>query len=207
MDETTIIIPTGSGATKQLADPILLSYYEQLEARMIWVDTEVCDSTVEVVKKILYWNLVDDDKDIPVTERTPIKVLINSPGGDVYAMLAVADAIMASTTPVYTYDMSLAASAACVILIAGHKRFAMPHAHGMWHAGYAGVDGTIGQIQSATAHLDGIEKQMMDLFLSRTKIDAKAYRKQKDKDWYFDAAQMLELGIIDKIVQSVYDIV
>lgn len=206
MEQINIAIPTGTGANLQLPDPFILNYYEALEHRVVWLDSEVSDESIEIVKKIMRWNAEDGDMDIPVDSRVPIKLMISSPGGDVYTMLALMDAILTSKTPVYTCAVSLAASAACVVLLAGHKRFALPHAHAMWHSGSGGLSGTMEQIQSASKHLDTIEDQMQEFFLQRTKIDIKAYKKQKDKDWYFTSAQMLESGLVNQIVESIDEI-
>ena len=206
MDTFEIQIPAGSGANKQLPDPYLLNYYESVDNRILWIDSAVSEDTIEIAKKIVRWNSEDDDASIPIENRMPIKLYIASGGGDAYAMLVVLDAILSSQTPVYTVSMGLAASAACVLLIAGHKRFAMPHSHALWHSGSGGLSGTMEQLQSATKHFDTMDAQLQDLFLSKTKIDLKTYKKQKDKDWYFTADQMLDGGLVDVIVSSVNEI-
>lgn len=206
MDTFEIQIPAGSGANKQLPDPYLLNYYESVDNRILWIDSAVSENTIEIAKKIVRWNSEDDDASIPVENRMPIKLYIASGGGDAYVMLVVLDAILSSQTPVYTVNMGLAASAACVLLIAGHKRFAMPHSHALWHSGSGGLSGTMEQLQSATKHFDTMDAQLQDLFLSKTKIDLKTYKKQKDKDWYFTADQMLDGGLVDVIVSSVNEI-
>ncbi|OUN23638.1 hypothetical protein B5G34_00625 [Flavonifractor sp. An82] len=206
MDTFEIQIPAGSGANKQLPDPYLLNYYESVDNRILWIDSAVSEDTIEIAKKIVRWNAEDDDASIPIENRMPIKLYIASGGGDAYAMLVVLDAILSSQTPVYTVNMGLAASAACVLLIAGHKRFAMPHSHALWHSGSGGLSGTMEQLQSATKHFDTMDAQLQDLFLSKTKIDLKTYKKQKDKDWYFTADQMLDGGLVDVIVSSVNEI-
>ena len=203
MDIFEVQLPQASGANMQLPDPFLLNYYESAENRQLWLDTEVGDATIEIAKKIIKWNADDNDANIPVEKRVPIKLYIASNGGDIYAMLVVLDAILASKTPVYTVNMGLAASAACVILVAGHKRFTMSHAHALWHSGSGGLSGTMEQLQSATKHLDTVDDQMQVLFLDRTKVELKAYKKQKDRDWYFTAEQMLESGLVDEIVASI----
>lgn len=207
MDCIDIQFPESSGCNLQLPDPYLLSWYEQAENRTLWLDKELTEDGVELTKKIIRWNAEDDDKCVQVEDRTPIKVMLSSPGGDLYTMLGIADTILMSKTPIYTCAVSLAASAACVILIVGHKRFAFPHAHGMWHSGSAGLSGSMEQVQSATKHLDGIESQMQELLLSKTKIDAKKLKRMKDKDWYFTAEEMLENGLVDRIVSSVNEII
>lgn len=206
MDTFEIQLPAGSGANKQLPDPYLLNYYESVDNRILWIDSAVSEDTIEIAKKIVRWNSEDDDASIPVENRMPIKLYIASGGGDAYSMLVVLDAILSSQTPVYTVNMGLAASAACVLLIAGHKRFAMPHSHALWHSGSGGLSGTMEQLQSATKHFDTMDAQLQELFLDKTKIDVKTYKKQKDKDWYFTADQMLDGGLVDTIVSSVNEI-
>lgn len=207
METFEISIPNGSGANKQLPDPFLLNYYEAADNRILWIDTEVNEATVEIAKKIIKWNIDDETAGIKVDERIPIMLYIASAGGDVYSMLVVLDAILMSKTPVFTVNMGLAASAACVLLVAGHKRFSMPHAHALWHSGSGGLSGTMEQLQSATQHLDTMDLQLQEMFLERTNIDLKTYKKKKNQDWYFTAQQMLDNGLIDKIVDDVREII
>lgn len=206
MEIMELELPVGTGANKQLPDPYLINYYEQAENRTIWLDTELGESGVEIVKKIMRWNYEDKDMGLAPEDRKPIRVVLMSPGGDIYAMLAILDAIMLSQTPVYTYVVGQAASAACVILLSGHKRYAFPHSHAMWHSGSAGMSGTMGQIQDVTKHLDVVEDQMSKFLLDKTHITAKQLKKYKDRDWYFTADQMLEYGMVDAIVESLDEI-
>ena len=201
-----IQMPESTGCNLQLPDPYLLSWYEQAENRTLWIDKELTEDGIEIAKKIMRWNLEDNDKGVPLEKRVPIRIMLASPGGELYTMLAITDAIVLSKTPVHTCAVSLAASAACTILISGHKRFAFPHAHGMWHSGSAGLSGSMEQVQSATKHLDGIEAQMQELFLSRTKVDSKKLKRMKDKDWYFTASEMLADGLVDEIVTDLTQI-
>lgn len=201
-----ITMPVESGCNAQLADPYLLNYYEQADNRIIWLDTELTESGIEIAKKIMMWNLEDSDKNVPVEERKPIKLMLMSPGGDIYAMLSLSDTIRLSKTPVYTCVFGLAASAASVLLISGHKRFCMPTAHAMWHSGSAGVSGTMNQVKDASKHLDVIETQMKQLLLERTKVDAKKFKKVQDQDWYLTAADMIEWGFVDKVVEDLDEI-
>ncbi len=207
MDVQEIVMPVGCGANVQLPDPYLLSYYEQAENRTLWLDKELEGDGAEIVKKIMRWNFEDKDMGIPVEERKPIRVVLLSPGGDIYTMLAIMDAILLSTTPVYTYVVGLAASAACVLLLAGHKRYALPHAHAMWHSGSAGMSGTMGQLQDVTKHLDVVEEQMSKFLMDRTTISAKLLKKYKDRDWYFTAEQMVEYGMVDGILDTLDGII
>ncbi len=206
MDIFELDIPKDVSATMSLPDPCLLSYYEQAENRTLWLDHELAEDGSEIVKKIFRWNWEDEDRNIPVEQRQPIRIMLLSPGGDLYVMLAIVDAICLSKTPVHTCAVSLAASAACSILVAGHRRYAFPLAHGMWHSGSAGVAGSMEQVQSATKHLDIIDKGQQSFLMEHTSVDAKLLKKYKDKDWYLTAEEMLELGFIDKIVESLDEI-
>lgn len=206
MDCMDIMIPADVSNLK-LPDPSLLNHYQMSEERVLWVDGEVVECSTEFVKKIMLWNMEDNDKSIPVEERKPIKVMLLSPGGDIYVMLAILNAIRLSKTPVWTCNVSFAASAACAILLAGHKRFCFPMSHAMWHSGSAGLVGSMEQVQSASKHLDCIETEMSKFLLDRTKISGRLLKKQKDKDWYFDAKEMLEYGIADHIVESFDEII
>lgn len=195
-----VTLPDESGANLQLADPALVTYYQNVSERVLWLDSVVDENSLELTKKILIWNAEDERAGIPVSERQVIRLYIMSGGGLVYPMATLMDSILLSKTPVYTYNMGLAASAACVILVAGHKRFAMQHSHAMWHAGAAVLEGNMEQIQSASKHLDRMEDQMRDFLIGRSNIDLKLYKKYKDKDWYMDANEQLSLGIVDEII-------
>ena len=206
MEMFEIALPDSTGCNMQLADPYLLNWYEQAENRTLWLDKELADDGVEIAKKIIRWNFEDADHDIPVEKRKPIRVMLLSPGGDLYVMLAIIDAIMMSKTPVYTCAVSLAASAACAILVSGHKRYAFPHAHGMWHSGSGAMSGTTGQMQDTTKHLDTVERQLQNMLMERTNVSSRLLKKYKDRDWYLSADEMLEHGFIDKIVDDIDEI-
>lgn len=205
--EFEITMPSAdTGCNMKLPDPYVMNYYEQLDNRIVWLDHELDESGIEIAKKILLWNLEDNDKNIPVEQRKPIKLMLMSPGGDVYVMLSLIDVIRLSKTPVWTCSFGIAASAACMLLMVGHKRFCMPTSHAMWHAGYAGLEGTNNQVKDASKHLDVMDTQARDLLFECTKVDAKKYKKVKDSDWYLSAKDMVEWGFVDKIVEDLDEI-
>ena len=99
----------------KLPDPSLKQFYEDLDERIIWIDDEITEgNTIPVTKAILRWN--KEDKDIPIEERKPIKILIFSPGGDLYTTLALVDIMLLSKTPVYTYNMGIAMSGGLLLI-------------------------------------------------------------------------------------------
>ena len=155
-----------STANMQLPDPDLRDFYRDEEDRIFWLDANVDDCTLDLVKMIIRCNRVDKDK--PVEERTPIKIMINSGGGDVQVMMTIIEAIKISKTPVYTVCFSSAMSAAAEILAAGHKRYALPGTCVMVHSGSCSYGGTMEQAESYKKYVDYLTKRATDMFLANT---------------------------------------
>lgn len=111
-------------------------YLKDLEKRKLYLANEIsslgCEEscnqhlsdTGHIIKQIIDFN--EEDKDLDVEERIPIRLFINSPGGDVSEGFPLVSIIELSKTPVYTINIGKWASTAFCIGIAGHKRFALP---------------------------------------------------------------------------------
>ena len=190
--------------TLQLPAPDLLSFYKDLERRTIWVEGEICSCLLESVKWILRWNQEDAGK--PKEGRIPIRMMINSPGGDLYSTYTCADVMLASETPIITVNMGMAMSGGFLLLIAGEKRFALKNSTAMFHQGSAGFEGSASQVETATKHYKKQLNQMKEYILSRTTMDTKTYNKHKDADGWIDSHEQLKLGVVHDIVESVSDI-
>lgn len=199
MPEFAIGIPQ-SIENLQLPDPALLYYYKNYEDRVYWVEGDIDESIMDLSKLILKCNR--EDKDIPVEDRKPIKIFISSCGGLLDETMALVKLIGISKTPVYTIDACYAYSAASLILISGHKRYAMPGTKCLFHSGSGGTSGTFDQVQAATEDYKKMVKQMQDYIMSRTNIEQKLFNKKKAYDWYLDADEMLEKGVVDEIVED-----
>ena len=184
----------------QLPIPAIRDYYRDEAERVFWVNYEIDSSLLDLVKMIIRCNREDKDKDI--AERTPIKVMIDSPGGDVCALWTTINAIKLSKTPVHTINYCTAYSAAADLLAAGHKRYALPGTSAMVHSGSCLFGGTVEQAESMKKHFDKLGKKIIDYFLARTKVDPKTFKKKAPSDWYFDEHEMLENGLIDEIVDD-----
>jgi ATP-dependent Clp protease protease subunit len=187
-----------STANLQLPDPSLRDYYRDEEDRIFWVDAQVNEALLELVKMIMRCN--KEDKGKPVEERKPIKVFIDSPGGDVIVLWTVIKAIEISKTPVYTINYCTAYSAAGDLLAAGHKRYALPGTTVMIHSGSCMYGGTIEQAESMKKYFDKLGKKVTDYFLDHTKVNPKTFKKKAPSDWYMDEDEALENGIIDEII-------
>lgn len=187
-------------ANMQLPDPDLRNYYQDEQDRIFWVDGEIGDSLLDLVKMIIKCN--KEDKDKPIDGRKPIKVYIDSPGGDVCALWTTIKAIEMSKTPVYTINYCTAFSAAADLLASGHKRFALPGTSVMVHSGSCMFGGTVEQAENMKKHFDKLGKKVTDNFLARTKIDPKTFKKKAPGDWYMDEEEALKNGLIDEIVDT-----
>ena len=188
----------------RLPNPELLEFYNDLKNRIFYFDVDVDPGVViQLQKYIIAWNKEDEEKGFAVEDRKPIKVMINTPGGDVAAMNNMIDMILLSKTPVYTYNLSMAFSAGFDILLAGHKRFCLPRSRVLIHGGSAAFSGTNTQINDMSENYKKIQKQFEDWLYERTKISKTLYAKKKKNEWYLDAKEQLELGVVDEIITDI----
>ena len=184
----------------QLPNPDLLTYYKDEKNRIFWIEGEINDGLFEFSKMILRYNM--EDKNIPVGERKPIKIFINSPGGDLDSTLAFIGLINISKTPIWTIDACWAYSAAGLILMAGHKRYALPNTECLIHSGSGQLGGSYEQTTEQMKNYKYLVDKMRDFILSKTKIDQKLFKKNSQKDWYIYTDEMLSLGIVDEIIDD-----
>lgn len=120
-------------ANLDLPDPKLVQYYSDLSNRIIWLDSEITDVSLDLVSKIVYWNR--QDKGLAPDARKPIKIYFNCPGGSLDVEETLVSMIKLSKTPVYGYALGMVASAASLIYLSCHKRYALPNAYFIFHRG------------------------------------------------------------------------
>jgi ATP-dependent Clp protease, protease subunit len=190
-----------SGAIGTLPDPVLLEYYKRLDKRVLVINCDIADFTVDLGIMIMDWNL--EDYDVPVEERMPIKIYINTDGGDANSTLSLIDIIMMSKTPVYTIGLGKCYSAGSLILMAGHKRMVCPNTELLLHDGTMGYVGTAGKTVDTLSNMKKLGNKLRSFILSRTKMSEKLYDKNYRKEWYMDSDEMLQYGIADEIVTDI----
>ena len=190
----------------QLPAPELLMYYKKLSDRTIWLDSNVDTLWIEYEKQILEWN--KEDLNIPIEDRKPIKLVFFSYGGQLDINYGFIDIIQKSKTPVWGINMGQACSAACFIFIACHKRFAMPRSLFLIHQG--GVsDGFSGTYEQVVAAICEYQRQMDELgqyLLDFTKITDDILEERFNTEWYITAQEAVDLGVADKIVDDIDEI-
>lgn len=187
-----------------LPDPALLTFYRNLENRVLWLDSEVDDNWLEYAKLIINWNAEDRDK--PVEDRKPIKLFLFSPGGDLDVNTMLIDVIKLSKTKVIGVNVGISMSAGCFIYLACHERLSLPHAKFLLHSGSAeGISGTAAQIEAYNAQYKKEVKQLKEYlyeYLPKKMVDQKMRG-----EWFFDAKEAVELGVAHRIIESLDDIV
>lgn len=184
----------------------MVNYWRLSENRIFYIDYEIDMSILEIQRSILYINIADNG--IPVEKRIPIKIFIDCPGGLLSETLSLATTMIMSKTPVITVNIAEAFSGGALLLIAGHKRYCMPYSNAMLHTGSAtGVSGTFEQTEEfQKAYKKQIDK-MGSYIMERTSIDEKMYKKNKSKDWYFDAQEQVKYGIVDKVIEDLDELI
>ena len=188
----------------QLPSPELLTYYRNLEDRVIWIDYGVDESILEVSKLIMYFN--KEDKDIPSEQRRPIKLLLYSYGGDGQACFSLLDVIALSKTPVYTINMGVAMSAGLLILLAGHKRFCLKNSTALAHSGSGGTSGSFEPTEAQMKDYKRFVDTMRNYIIERTNIDTKTFNKYKSKEWYLYSEDQVKYHVVDKIIDDIDEI-
>ena len=174
---------------------------EDVDERRLYLSAEVDSETVDtIVYHIMRFNRLD--KGIPVKERKAIKLYINSPGGSVVDGFAVIDAILNSTTPVYTINLAMSASMAFLIFIAGHKRYSLAHSEFLMHDGSSGFgfESTAklkDRIEFETIQLEHMTKEFI---LKHTTIEEDLYDLKYRIEWYMLPPEAKQHGIVDFIV-------
>jgi ATP-dependent Clp protease protease subunit len=153
-----------------------------------------------VAAYIEYWN--QKDKNIPIEDREPIKLIIDSPGGFLTDSLTIIDAIKLSKTPVYGICTGCAYSGGFFIFISCDERFAYPHASFLFHEGATSNGGTSGQFQNYAAFYKKQLDQLKDIVVSNTKITAEEYKEIKKDDIWYDVNEAIEKGIVDQIMEE-----
>lgn len=184
----------------QLPDPSLLNYYKDLERRIYWLIGAVDTSLYELVQHIINCNY--EDKDLPANQRKPIRIIIASPGGSLEVEQTLVSIMEASTTPIYCIAIGMCASAASMIYLAGHKRFATRNASWMFHQGGCdNLEGSYQQIMSFMAKYQLDIEEMAEFYKTHTNFPAELIEKNLvEGDWYINIDEALTNGICHKVI-------
>lgn len=128
------------------------------------------------------------------------EISITSPGGDLLAALVLYDFLRGLPHQVTTLALGLAASAAAVVLQAGHHRVMASEAWLLIHEGSTTVSGSYGTAQDTMGWLHRVQERVVDIFAARSTLDREAIRRNWERrDWWLSSREALELGLIDEV--------
>jgi ATP-dependent protease ClpP protease subunit len=134
--------------------------------------------------------------------KEPIKVLIDTPGGDLKTALYIYDLLRSSGAPIHTYAMSEVSSAGVLLLLAGDKRIAFPNSEIMTHTPFRSVSARVNEFESSQEFLNEQDRRYTKLFRERTKTSAKAFKKLHATTNFMWPEEAKKMGILTDIVEK-----
>jgi ATP-dependent Clp protease protease subunit len=170
-------------------------YSRLLKDRIVFLGTPIDDAVGNLIMaQLLHLESEDPDKDI--------NLYINSPGGDVSALLAIYDTMQYIKPDVSTIVMGLAASAAAVLALAGApgKRFALPNARILLHQPHGGASGQAVDIEIQAREITRLRKLLDGVIAQHTGQPIERVEKDTDRDFILTADAAKEYGVIDEII-------
>ena len=163
---------------------------------------EFASTATHIVQAIMDYNR--EDISVPPADRKPIKLFINSPGGDVAEGLPIIAAIELSKTPVYTINVGQWCSMAFLIGITGHKRFSLPYTTFLLHEGSSFAGGAANKVQDRVKFDERVEKEVIKPHvLKHSNMKELEYDALARVEYYLLPPDALERGFIDEVVSDI----
>jgi len=172
-----------------------------LRNRIVFLGQQVDDDIANrIAAEILLLSAEDPTRDITM--------YINSPGGSVYAGLAIYDVMQFVPNDVSTYAMGMAASMGQFLLTAGApgKRYAMPNSTILMHQPSGGIGGTATDIKIQAEQMRYVKKTLSDLTARHTGQDLAKILKDADRDHWYTAQEAKEYGFVDHVITSANEV-
>lgn len=163
--------------------------------RIVFLGSPIDDQVANVViAQLLFLDADDPNRDV--------YVYINSPGGTVYAGLAIYDTINHLRAPVSTYCVGMAASMGAVLLSAGEKgkRSALPNSRIMLHQPSSGYRGTAADIEIAAKEVIGTRERLNKILALTTGQKLDKIAADVDRDRWMSAEEAVEYGLVDQVL-------
>ena len=171
-------------------------YSRLLAERIVFLGTPVDDQIANlIIAQLLHLESEDPDKDI--------FLYINSPGGSVYAGLAIYDTMQFIKPDVTTICFGMAMSMGSLLLAGGApgKRLSLPNARILIHQPSGGYQGQSADIEIQAREILDLRKRMDEIYSQHTGQDIERVHADMDRDRYFTPEQAQEYGLIDKIIK------
>lgn len=153
------------------------------------------DLSEKVVRQLLLLDSMSEE---------PITLLIDSPGGDVYAGFSIFDVIRFIKAPVRIVGIGLVASAAALILLAVPKerRFGLPNSSYLIHQPLSGMNGVATEIEIHARELEKTRARINEIIAEATGQQLEKITKDTDRDFWMNALEAMQYGLIGKVIDS-----
>jgi ATP-dependent Clp protease, protease subunit len=165
--------------------------------RIVFLGSAVDDTVANIiVAQLLFLDAEDPERDI--------FLYINSPGGSVYAGLAIYDTMQHIRAPVATVCVGMAASMGALLLAGGTagKRQSLPNSRIMIHQPSSGYSGTATDIDIAAREVLSIRERLNRILAHHTGRDLEKIERDVDRDYFMGPEEAVAYGLIDKVVES-----
>lgn len=176
---------------KKSVDPLVV---KMLKTRTILLSGQVNKDLAErTIRQLL---LLDEENE------KPVRIFIDSPGGDADAGFAIFDMIRFVKAPVWTVGMGLVASAAAIIQLAAPKerRVGLPNSHYLIHQPLSGIRGVATDIEIHARELEKLRAKINILIAGETGIELSQVEKDTDRDYWMNGEEAVKYGLISKII-------
>ena len=167
-----------------------------LKTRTILISGEI---NKELAEKTIRQLLLLEDM-----SAEPIRIFIDSPGGDADAGYAIFDMIRFIKPKVWMIGMGLVASAAALILLASPKEFrlGLPNSHYLIHQPLSGIRGVATDIEIHAKELEKLRDKINKLIAQETGTPAAQVEKDTDRDYWMNASEAVSYGLISKVITN-----
>ncbi len=196
MNQPSAIVPAVVETTPR-GERVYDIYSMLLRERIIFLGTPVDDQVAtSIIAQLLHLEREDPERDI--------SLYINSPGGSVHAGLAILDAMRLNRCDVATFCVGLCASMGTVLLSSGTvgKRYAMPNSTIHMHQVLGGARGQASDIEIEARETLRLNDLLRNILATNTGQDPERIRRDFDRNFYMDAQQAKEYGMIDEILSK-----
>lgn len=168
-----------------------------LKERIIFLGTPIDDQVANlIVAQLLFLNHEDPEKEI--------QMYINSPGGVIYAGLAIYDTMQMISNPISTVAVGVTASFGTVLLTAGTKgrRYALPNATIHMHQPLGGAQGQATDIEIQAKQILRLKSLLLGIMAKHTGQPLEVIERDSDRDYYLEAKQAVEYGLVDQVLEA-----
>ena len=206
--DSPLVVPSSSLATPSNIIPMVIEtsprgerafdiYSLLLRERIIFLGTPIMDQVANtIIAQLLYLEREDPDKDI--------NIYINSPGGSIYAGMAIYDTMQLVNCNISTICLGTAASMATVLLSGGTKgkRYCLPNSTLHMHQAQGGTQGATADVGIQYREMNRLQDRLQNILADNTGQTLEKIIQDSDRDFYMTPAEAVEYGLVDEILRG-----